>query len=159
MRAALVERGVIDRDYTITLANGSKYDIGIDGKPRAEFGGRRPYDVDFNNPMTKYAVSWLNPLVALMSGGNQKVQTDFVGYFANAALSNAKSLSDVSENVNAIMKQFGVTDEALFKTIVSAEKTGQLDSETAAAWVNGMNERRSAKALDASSPSPQAAPQ
>lgn len=145
VRAALVERGILSQDYTITLANGSKYDIGIDGGPKAEFGGRRPYEVDFNNPLAKYAVSWLNPLLALISGGNQKVQIDFVGYFANAALSNAKSLADVRDNVNAIMKQFGVTDEALYKTVVAAVNNGQLDSQTAAAWVNGINERHAVK--------------
>ena len=79
---------------------------------------------------------------ALMSQGNQKVQTDFVGYFVNAALSNAKNLADVRDNVNAIMKQFGVSDEALSKTIVSAAKSGQLDSGTASAWLNGIKERR-----------------
>lgn len=142
VRGALVERGILDSSFKIALADGSKYDVGIDGGPKAEFGGRRPFEIDFNHPFAKYAVSWLNPVIALMSQGNQKVHADFVGYFANAALSNAKSLADVRDNVNAIIKQFGVSDEALFKTIVSATKSGQLDSATAAAWVNGMKERR-----------------
>ncbi len=142
VRGALVERGILDSSFKIALADGSKYDVGIDGGPKAEFGGRRPFEVDFNHPLSKYAVSWLNPLIALMSQGNQKVQTDFVGYFVNAALSNAKNLADVRDNVNAIMKQFGVSDEALSKTIVSAAKSGQLDSGTASAWLNGIKERR-----------------
>lgn len=142
VRGALVERGILDSSFKIALADGSKYDVGLDGGPKAEFGGRRPFEIDFNHPLAKYAVSWLNPLIALMSQGNQKVHVDFVGYFTNAALSNAKTLADVRDNVNAMMKQFGVSDQALSKTIVSAAKSGQLDSGTASAWLNGIKERR-----------------
>lgn len=156
VRGALVDRGILDSAFKVALADGSKYDIGIDGGPKAEFGGRRPFEIDFKHPLAKYAVSWLNPLISLLSQGNQKVHVDFVGYFTNAALSNARSLTDVRDNVNAIMKQFGVTDDVLFKTIASAAKSGQLDSTTAAAWVNGINERHSRQLLEKPVESPAA---
>lgn len=142
VRSALVQNGILDASYSFPLANGSLYNIGIDGGPKSEFGGRRPYEIDFNNPLATYAVSWLNPLISLMSRGNTKVQTDFVGYFTNAAISNAQSLDDVRKNVNAIFARFGVSDEALYKTIISAAQSGQLDQNTAAAYINGINQRR-----------------
>ncbi len=142
VRAALLASNIIDSNYCVTLADGSKYDIGKDGKPRAELGGRRPFELDFSHPFAKYAVSWLNPLIESISGGNKKIQTDFVGYFANAAMSNAKSLDDVRRNVNAIFARFGVSDEALYRAITAAARSGQLDQGVANAYLNGLRERR-----------------
>lgn len=144
VRAVLKEQGVIDSKYTIGLADGSRFDIGYDGGPKKELGGRRPFETDMSNPLTKYAISWLNPVVAFLSQGNEKVQTDFVGYFANAAISNAKSLDDVKANVNTIMKQFGLDDEKLVQGVVKAAEGGALDTEIAKAWLNGVRERTTA---------------
>lgn len=141
VRAVLVQNGILDSKYCLTLADGSKYDMGIDGPARAELGGRRAFDLDAANPMTKYAVSWLNPLMDLMSGGNQKLKIEFMGYFANAALTNAKSLDDLKKNVGVIMAKFGVSDEALYRAISSAAQGGQLDRQTSMAYVGGMRER------------------
>jgi len=141
VRALLMERGVIDSKYTIGLADGSRFDIGYDGGPKKELGGRRPYEVDAANPLAKYAISWLNPVVAFLSQGNEKVQTDFVGYLANAAMSNAKSLDDVKANVGAIIKQFGLDDDKLVQGIAQAAEGGTIDTEIAKAWLNGVRER------------------
>jgi hypothetical protein len=142
VRSFLVEKGVLAPDYTIQLANGSRYDIGIDGGPKAELRGRRPYEVDFNNPLARYAVSWLDPLIDLVSQGNEKVKTDFVGYFANAAVSNAKNLSDVRDNVNTIIRQFGISDESLAQGIIQAQKTGAIDDQTALVYLTGIQQRQ-----------------
>lgn len=144
VRAALVEKGVLDANYTIGLADGSRFDIGYDGGPKQQLGGRRPYETDMSNPLTKYAISWLNPVVAFLSQGNQKVQSDFVGYFANAAISNAKSIDDVKANVNTIMKQFGLSDSKLVKAITTAAEAGEIPEDEAKAWLNGVRERTSA---------------
>lgn len=145
VRGFLQQTGVLDPSYSIKLADGSLYNIGIDGGPKAEFGGRRPYETDPNNPLTKYAVSWMNPIMDLVSQGNEKIKTDFVGYFANAALSNARSLNDVRQNVNAIISQFGISDEAVAQTVIQAANSGQLDQGTARAYLSGMDERRNPK--------------
>jgi hypothetical protein len=141
VRALLMERGVIDSNYSVGLADGTRFNIGYDGGPKKELGGRRPFEIDPSNPLTKYAVSWLNPVVAALSQGNEKVQSDFVGYFTNAAVSNAKSLNDVKANVSAIIKQFGVNDKQLAQSIVQAAQSGSLDKEVAKAWLNGISER------------------
>jgi hypothetical protein len=155
VRSFLVEKGVLAQDYTISLANGSRYDIGIDGGPKAELGGRRPYEVDFNNPLAQRAVSWLNPVLDLISQGNEKVKTDFVGYFANAAVSNAKSLADVRNNVNAIIRQFGITDRSLAQGIIQAQRAGALDQETAAVYLTGIQERQSPNLAEHQEEAPQ----
>jgi len=142
VRDFLVQQQVLAPDYTISLADGSRYNIGIDGGPKAEFGGRRPYEVDFSNPLAQYAVSWINPLIDLLSQGNEKVKTDFTGYFANAALSNASSLDDVRANVAMILSQFGVTDELLYQGVIQSGQTGRIPVETARAYLSGIDERR-----------------
>ena len=141
VRDLLMEKGVIDSKYTIGLADGSRFNIGYDGGPKKELGGRRPYEVDTSNPFAKYAISWLNPVVAFLSQGNEKVQTDFVGYLANAAMSNAKSLDDVKANVGAIIKQFGLDDDKLVQGIAQAAEGGAIETEIAKAWLNGVRER------------------
>ncbi len=140
MREALVQNGVLDSNYQLQLADGSTYNMGLDGGPRAEFGGRRPFEVDLSNPLAKYAVSWVNPLIEVLAQGNPKLKTDFVGYFANAAISNAKTLEDVRQNVTAFMQRFGVTPETLAQTVVQAAQNGQLDPNVAGAYVNGLQQ-------------------
>lgn len=147
VRAFLQQQGVLDSSHSIKLADGSLYNIGMDGGPKAEFGGRRPYEVDFNNPLAAYAVSWMNPVIDLLSQGNEKIKTDFVGYFANAAMSNATSLDGVRNNVGAILQQFGVPDEALAQAVIQAANSGQLNQETAVAYLNGIQERNDPRFL------------
>jgi hypothetical protein len=143
VRSFLQGAQVLDSNHSIGLADGSRFNIGYDGGPKKELGGRRPFETDMSNPLTKYATSWLNPVVAFISQGNQKVQSDFVGYFSNAAVSNAKSLNDVRDNVNAIIKQFGLDDKKIVQGIVEAARSGAIDSELAKAWLNGVKERSS----------------
>jgi hypothetical protein len=144
VRELLLNKGVIDSNYSIGLANGSRFNIGYDGGPKKELGGRRPYEMELSNPLTKYAISWLSPVIALLSQGNQKVQDDFVGYFGNAALSNAKSTDELAANVNAIIKQFGLDDKTIAEAIIQAAKQGTVDSDTAKGWLTGIKERSQA---------------
>ena len=141
VREFLVSNGILASDYTIGLADGSRFNLGVDGGPKKELGGRRPFEVDMTNPMAKYAISWMNPVIALLSQGNEKIHTDFVGYFANAALSNAKSIDDVKANVNGFIKQFGLDDAKVAQGTIEAAKAGLIDEGTAMAWLNGIEER------------------
>jgi hypothetical protein len=140
-REALVQSNILTASYELPLADGTMYNMGLDGGPKSELGGRRPFEVDINNPLAAYAMSWVNPLVELLFPENQKLKTDFAGYFANAALSNATSLDDVRKNVNFFMKHLGITDQQLAQAIIERAKTGGLPEPLAASYLNGMNER------------------
>lgn len=108
VRAALQDAGVIDKNYTLPLADGSRYDIGKDGGKRAEFGGLRPYEIDFTRPFAHEATAMGLEIAKLFSNGNQKIESDFAGYFANAAMSNATSLEQVKANMESIKGAFGI---------------------------------------------------
>lgn len=111
MRSVLQERGIIDQNWSIGLANGQRFDIGKDGGAtlqNVDGSTRKYYDVDFKNPLAADVVAMLDPLGAAVTGGNRKLQTDLVGYLTNAALSNASTKEEAVANVRAIMQQFGV---------------------------------------------------
>jgi len=80
----------------------------------------------------------------LLAPGNAKVATDFTGYFANAALSNAKDLNDVRQNINSFLGKFGLSNDALAQGIVELAKGGYIDQGTAQVWIGGIQQRMSA---------------
>jgi hypothetical protein len=121
VRDLLVQAGVLDARFGLQLADGTRYDLGKDGGPRAEFGGRRPYEVDFSSPFAAQAVAWVDPLIELFAGGDTKIQHDFAGYFANAAMSNALTLDEVRANIDAIYRAFGMSLEK-GAPVLSAER-------------------------------------
>lgn len=141
VREHLVNAGVLDSDYQIQLADGTRYDMGKDGGPRAEFGGRRAFEVDFSQPLAHYAVGWMDPIIALFAAGNPKVASDFTGYFANAALTNAKDLNDVRRNIEVFMTKFGLTNEKLAQGIIQLAQSGYIDEGTARGWIAGIQQR------------------
>lgn len=130
MRKALLNAGVIDDKWTIGLADGSRYDIGIDGGPKKEFGGRRPYEIDLKDPMAVKISTFLNPLTYIACGGNQKLASDLSGYLTNAALSNAGGdESKARENVKAIYGQFKITPQELVEGTSKLTKMGAISAE------------------------------
>jgi hypothetical protein len=141
VRELLVQGGILNSDYQLQLADGSLYDMGKDGGPRAEFGGRRPYEIDYSNPLAQYAIAWMDPIIALVSRGNTKIQTDFVGYFTNAILSNAKDLSDVRANVDLFLSKFGVTNDQLANAVGQMANAGMIDKTTAQGWIGAIQQR------------------
>jgi hypothetical protein len=144
VRSALVKGGFLDKEYKVTLADGSRYDMGIDGGPKADLGGRRPYEIDFSNPLAAKAVTWLGPVVDLLMGGaSEKLKTDFTGYFVNAAVSNAKSQEEVIANVAAMMGSLGITDELLTESVIYGGKAGTISADKAEVYLRGVQERGS----------------
>lgn len=141
VRDNLVRAGILNSEYQLQLPDGSLYEMGKDGGPRDEFGGRRPYEVDFSNPLAQYAVGWMSPIIALATQGDKKICTDFTGYFANAVLSNAKNLSDVRRNVDFFMAKFGLSNDKLAQGIVQLAQAGGVDEATARVWIGGISQR------------------
>jgi len=104
MRGGLQAGGLADNNYNVTLADGSTYNIGVDGKTKLTNVGknidggttRHPYDVDFSNPLAQGAVGRINNLLG--AGANPQM----VGMLVNAVTSNAKTQQDVDANIAAL---------------------------------------------------------
>lgn len=115
-RGKLQETGVADKDYNITLANGDKYNIGKDGKAKlTNIDGkttRRTWDVDWENPLAKYAVDKLDPRVRSIyteEAAKAGIPVEqYTGMLVNAATYNAKTEKDVEANINAMLGKSGL---------------------------------------------------
>jgi hypothetical protein len=107
-RGFLKEKGVVDDNYEITLANGSKFNIGLDGKTKyTNTDGkttRNAWDVDFSNPLAKMAVNKIDPIIRSMYANPPKGVNpeQYTGMLVNAVTSGAKNEQDVMANINAI---------------------------------------------------------
>jgi hypothetical protein len=112
-RGLLKQTGVADDSYNVTLADGSQFNIGLDGKTKLQNVGenidkkktRNAWDVDFSNPLAKFAVGKLDPMVRnIYEGSDGKLKLEqYTGMLVNAATSNAKSEDDVIANINAML--------------------------------------------------------
>jgi hypothetical protein len=115
-RGKLKETGIADEDYNITLANGDKYNIGKDGKAKlTNIDGkttRRTWDVDWENPLAKYAVDKLDPRVRSIyteEAAKAGIPVEqYTGMLVNAATYNAKSEKDVEANIDAMLGKSGL---------------------------------------------------
>lgn len=107
-RGALKEKGIVDDQYNVTLADGSKFNIGLDGKTKyTNVDGkttRNAYDVDLGNPLAQHAIKRIDPYVAEMYAKQQGIPREqYVGMIVNAATSNAKSPEEVDANIDTIL--------------------------------------------------------
>jgi len=112
-RGLLKETGVADDNYNVTLADGSQFNIGLDGKTKYKNVGenidgkksRNAWDVDFSNPLAKFAVEKIDPMIRnIYQGTDGKLKPEqYTGMFVNAVTSNAKSQDDVVANINAML--------------------------------------------------------
>ncbi len=115
LRSGVIDAGLANKDYQVSLADGSMFDIGKDGGAMLSNVGdnlgtgnkRHYYDVDFSNPLASKTVVALDPLVMSLLGPDvsQKQKSDLTGMFANAVMSNAKSFEDVQRNIGAIQSK------------------------------------------------------
>ena len=110
-RTNLKDSGVADDKYQVTLADGSKFDIGLDGKHKfTNVDGktqRNPYDVDFTNPLAKYATDKIDPMIRrIYADAPEGMHVEqFTGMLVNAAASNAKNEKEVDANIAAMLGQ------------------------------------------------------
>lgn len=128
VRKTLQEKGVIDENFQIENPDGSKFNIGKDGKNQA-------YNVDLTKKDAGAVVGLLNPAGFLVSNGNKKLNSDFTGYFANAALSS----DDKLQAVRNIYQKLGITKDSAIAKINAAQVQGTLSKEEAAAYINSTN--------------------
>lgn len=107
-RGFLKAEGVADDNYNVTLADGSTFDIGKDGKAKLTNADgkttRRYYEIDWENPLAKKAVEMIDPKVRENFGDAKQVE-QLTAMLVNAATSNATTPEEVQANINAMMKQ------------------------------------------------------
>lgn len=122
-RGDLREAGVankIDGSDHVTLADGSKFNIGLDGKTKYknadEKTSRNAWDVDMENPLAKLATDKLDPMIRNIYGADDPKRKFFPGQYTgmlvNAVTSNAKNEQDVLANIEAVLGKSKFAKEA-----------------------------------------------
>jgi len=123
-RGDLKEANVADKDYNVTLADGSKFNIGLDGKTKYKNVGenvdgkttRNAWDVDFSNPLAKFAVDKIDPAIRNIYGPDDEkkkfLPSQYTGMLVNAATSNAKTEADVLANIETMLGQSKFAQQA-----------------------------------------------
>jgi len=104
----------IEGSHFVTLADGSKFNIGLDGGAKLQNADgktkRNYFDVDFSNSLGGRSVELLKPRIQAILGekASPKMVQDWTGYYSNAALSNAKSEQDLINNINSLLPESGI---------------------------------------------------
>lgn len=123
-RGDLKEANVADKDYNVTLADGSKFNIGLDGKTKYKNVGenvdgkttRNAWDVDWSNPLAKLAVDKIDPMIRNIYGPDDEkkkfLPSQYTGMLVNAATSNAKTEADVLANIETMLGQSKFAQQA-----------------------------------------------
>jgi hypothetical protein len=143
VRKYLVDQKVVDKaDYTIKFADGSTFDIGKDGGARLtnNEGKERQYsDVDFNDPRAGMVVGSVNPLAAIITGGNKKLSSDFAGEYTNAVLAGGGDDSAVNARIRELYAKHNITAADASKIIDQLVADKKVDAQTGASYKNGIN--------------------
>ena len=161
-RGLLKETGVANKNYEVSLADGTKFNIGLDGKTRYQNVGenidgktqRQAWDVDFSNPLAKYATDQIDPMIrSIYAETDGKVKPEqYTGILVNAVTSNAKSEQDVLNNIQSVIgksnfaKQAGVAVPTSKQPITKAPK-GQVVRVSPGMYVNDQGKVGPAKTM------------
>lgn len=119
-RGDLKESGVVDDSYHVTLADGTKFNVGLDGKTKYTNADgktkRNAWDGDSSNPLSNFATQQLDPMIRKIYGAdNPKAKyfpSQFTGMLVNAAISNAKSEQDVMANIQTMLGKSKFAEQA-----------------------------------------------
>lgn len=147
VREHLEKLGVInqegeDKDWMLKFSDGTQFDIGKDGGARLvnEEGERRQYsDVDFSDARVGTVVGAVNPLAAILTGGNEKLRSDFAGEYTNAVLSGSEDPASINKRLQELYSKHNLTQSDAITQIDSLLEDEKIDAQTAAAYKNGVN--------------------
>ena len=143
IRASLKSSGFLGdpgaEDWNIENADGSTYDIGKDG------GAKRDNGMGYAEVDTKTqgnAIGAVNPLAYLITGGNEKLATNFAGYLTNSTTVGAGGKDAAVANANALARYKAAGYDTAEKAIAGIDdmlKAGKIDAAKAAAFKGGIN--------------------
>jgi hypothetical protein len=110
VRKGVQDAGIVDKQWNVTLADGTKVNAGLDGKdgnhefrdpskvPQGnEVRTLSAYDVDYTNDLDFSANLMTTSLMRLLSGGKGKAIDQISGQLANASLGNVGYGQDMTQ--------------------------------------------------------------
>jgi len=139
IREGFQKMGFVDQNYNVRLADGSTYNIGVDGKAKPEYGvnpangkAMHAFDLDQANPIVKQLIPLVNPLVNVLTGGDKKLASDFTGYLVRAAMSNSgNDVQKAIANIQSFYRQLNASPAALNASLDKMVEEKRIDQATA----------------------------
>ena len=139
VRKAFQEAGFVDQDFNLNLAGGKKFNIGADGSQSL-------YNVDLSTPEAERDLKLVAPLAKILTGGDEKLGSDFAGYFTNAI----RSEGDVLANAKEMYKSAGINSWDQARAALQQLKTaGKLSDQEVAVYDQGLANIFGNKGLEA----------
>ena len=156
-REGLKSAGAVDVDkstgaWNITLADGSKYDIGKDGGAKLQNVGtnidgkteRNTFDVDWSNPLAVNSIPDAHLLA--IATGLDPTGTSEHGLFdrataqmLNAVTSNTTDIMGVKDNVRAILEKQGVAPEMIAGRVEILRNQNMISDQEYSTYLNHIN--------------------
>ena len=130
VRAQMKETGFLGPDdYNITLPDGTVFDIGKDGDNKL-------YNVDFSQAGVDGVVRAVDPLAAIMTGGDAKLSRDYAGYFTNASMGGADPLA----NARALYEKAGLDHSSAYGNVWNLYNAGKLDAARRDGYLDSLDQ-------------------
>jgi len=161
-RSLLQQAGVADRNFKVNLADGSTFDIGVDGHGQEgtfrdpsklsgnqkDYRVRRAWDVDYTNDLDFAASMGAIGLSRLLNGGKGKAIDQMGGQLTNAVLGkvgNGKDMTksnfdSVMSNLRGVYSQSGIKSKAEGYALANqAYAEGRIDESDLVSIHQGLN--------------------
>lgn len=150
-RAVLKESGILDEDWKGTLADGSTFDFGKDGKGQTK--------LDYDDPVTGRVIG-LGNVIAAGEGAAGRSTEAMSMLYTGGALSNADGdYEKARQNMLHFAKQRGMTPQNLLEQLTRMRDEGAIDQGQYEAYQSGVNELFRAGEAPVSPASPGTPPQ
>lgn len=114
---------IMDEEFNINLADGTKYQIGVEDK--LEGTDRHPYDVDFSQDGASMIVGMVDPLASIVTDADKKGRRDLSGFMTNAIM--ASTPDNAGMNVRGLYDKLGVDYQTARDTVTKQFEDGKLD--------------------------------
>ena len=140
------EDGLREGFHHVQLADGSFYNIGLDGGETIQNYGVNPvdgkterstFDVDWSDPRAGQAVSYANPVALMVFGENAP---SMMGHMVNSATSNNNSLSETKRNIHSYANQAGIDYTQGVRLLEQHRQAGNISDREYYVFLNNWND-------------------
>lgn len=137
-KAGLVDGGEGGKGALLKLGNGREFDLGLDGSSWAGKSDK----FDYQNPLNQQAIKWLDGASLLLSGGNEKIASDWTRALANNFTNNgAADVNELRDNTYELYKKIGMSPSQVIAELDKMRGT-KISDEKYQVLVQGINELR-----------------
>lgn len=136
-REALQKANFLDGEGRFVLPDGSAFEMGKDGGFRYA-DSFRAYEVDHKDPLQGVVFGHALPIAQVAFKGDDKLISDFAGYFTRAAISNTKDLNSALDNLKNMAEKLNIKPDVVAKVSDEAVAASKIDQNTAAAYKGGI---------------------